>query len=270
MKRRLFVILTSMLLLLLFTGCGAQNYKLTINDDDSSTFYVKLAVDTTTYNLLSSYGINTSELNKQKERNSGTAIDNVDALFQETAYQFYNNGFDIAAIDDSIEIGFEGTKKYSTLKELNEDIQQLNKNKIIGTDINIVKESGTISTKYSVYGELNYLLDPDVNLDDKNTQKNFDKLFDKSKLTASLTVILPPSSSLQKYDGTIDQNKSAMIWNASYNNGKTPIHVTSDIKNQKAIAILGVLLLLIIIILIVAILKIISRANQSKNKKGKA
>ena len=61
MKRRLFVILTSMLLLLLFTGCGAQNYKLTINDDDSSTFYVKLAVDTTTYNLLSSYGINTSE-----------------------------------------------------------------------------------------------------------------------------------------------------------------------------------------------------------------
>ena len=69
MKRRLFVILTSMLLLLLFTGCGAQNYKLTINDDDSSTFYVKLAVDTTTYNLLSSYGINTSELNKQKELN---------------------------------------------------------------------------------------------------------------------------------------------------------------------------------------------------------
>ena len=38
---------------------------------------------------------------------------------------------------------------------------------------------------------------------------------------------------LQKYDGTIDQNKSAVIWNASYNNGKTPIHVTSDIKNQK-------------------------------------
>lgn len=118
MKRRLFVILTSMLLLLLFTGCGAQNYKLTINDDDSSTFYVKLAVDTTTYNLLSSYGINTSELNKQKERNSGTAIDNVDALFQETAYQFYNNGFDIAAIDDSIEIGFEGTKNIQRSRNL--------------------------------------------------------------------------------------------------------------------------------------------------------
>ena len=87
---------------------------------------------------------------------------------------------------------------------------------------------------------------------------------------ANLTIYWIRMLILQKYDGTIDQNKSAVIWNASYNNGKTPIHVTSDIKNQKAIAILGVLLLLIIIILIVAILKIISRANQSKNKKGKA
>lgn len=266
MKRRksiLMVMLVMITVLFCLTGCGTQNYNLQINDDDSCIFDITISVNKDTYNLLSSYNIDTAKLNREKNTNTGTEVDNVDALFQEAALTLQQYEYTISAIDDSIDVGFSATKTYPTIAAFNEEIKTLKEIGLVGTDLVITKTEGTFETEYYCYGTLDYVIDKDVDFGSETISESFETLFDTSQLNCQLSVTMPYSTAIKASDGVYENG--TLIWTNSYNNGATKeVHVISGIQNKQAFAILIVAIVVVIVILIIVGIKV---AKILKTKK---
>ena len=241
-----FKICLMLCICLIMAGCGSQSYTITINDDDSVKLVIRCTVDTSTYKLLSSYSVNIDALNRQKITNSGTGLDNVEAVFQENAAVFESYGFTINAVDDSIEVGFEAEKTYQTIEAANTDIETLYKAHLTGLNVVITKEEGYYKTQYKVYGTLKYYLDPDIDLEDPDTLSNFNRIYDKSKLTASLSVLAPSFTQISASDGTSSASGAGVTWTAIYENGNKEVntHVIAEQPHTKAYVVTIIIVVL--------------------------
>ena len=93
MKKAMFFF--CIILIILLTGCGTQNYSLKVNDDNSVEYKIRITVDSTTYDLLSSYGVDMSNLNRNKKSYGDEDIDSLDAVFQEQAMLYRQYNYDI-------------------------------------------------------------------------------------------------------------------------------------------------------------------------------
>lgn len=234
-KRCLLLIVTAILALCL-VGCGTQTYYLQINDDDTCTFKISLLVNKETYNRLPAYGIDVDQLNREKNTSTNTSLDNVDALFQEAAAIFQQYDFVITPISDAINIGFEAEKTYLTIADINQEIKTLHQMGLIGVDFEIMKEETRYKKDYKCYGTLDYVLDPDVNMEDEFISKMFKSTFsDTDSLKCSFNVIMPYSTQVSATDGK--SGPQGFTWENAYNGEQVPVHIISGVKNKSAYAI---------------------------------
>ena len=163
-------------------------------------------------------------------------------------------GYEITAVDDSIDIGFEAKKHYENIEILNADIEKMYNDGVIGTMFTVTKSSSKFKTNYHIEGTLKYMLDDDIDLEDKQLKNNFQNIFDKSSLNANLTIVVPPSTKIEATDGEILQNNSGATWSTSYEAGNKEVKASIDsvymntsayIKAGVAIVITGVIVLIL-------------------------
>lgn len=261
--KRFCTILLMMICIFCLCGCGKQDYFLQINDDDTCNFTIKLTINRDTYNSLSSdYEVDIDQLNREKNTMTGTDMDNVDAVFQETAAIFNQYGYQITAINDTIDIGFEASKKYNTIAELNAEIAELHSINLIGVNLQVGKEQTRYQKTYRCYGELDYILDEDIDMKDDFISKMFLSQADLESLTCQFSVVMPYSTVLERTDGTASPN--GYTWTSSYQGSATPIHIISSARNTSAY----IVTFLIGIVVIVGLIIMISRfIRQYKSKR---
>ena len=252
----------------LFCGCGSQSYFLTVNNDDTSDFSVSVTVDKDTYSLLSSYGIDSDKLNRQKITTSGTSIDDIDALFQEAAAIFQEYGFETEPVNDSVEIGFSAKKTYSSIEELNAEIKELYDKEVIGLTIEVTKYSSKFKTQYSMTGELRYVLDPDVDLEDEQNAEIFNSVFDQSNLIADFTAVFPSSTSIADTDGVTSSNGAGATWSIKYTDEaeSTAINNISSYTNSSMYAVAFIAVVIIAAALVMLLRRLIRRRKEKNDE----
>ncbi len=254
------------ILIILLTGCGTQNYSLKVNDDNSVEYKIRITVDSTTYDLLSSYGVDMSNLNRNKKSYGDEDIDSLDAVFQEQAMLYRQYNYDIVNVTDTVEIGFEALKKYNTIDEFNSEIKEMYDRNLIGTNVEVIKEETSFGETYKVYGTLEYILDEDVDLEDPAVKENFDNVYNKSKLSATLSINVPGHTEITTTDGA--QNDRLVTWEAFYEESGEPkeVHVISEYKSKGFYVLICVVGIVALVVIAIVGLKIYKRIIQKKEK----
>lgn len=249
-----------LLFALFLTGCTNQEYSLIVNEDDSADLSIKCIVDKDTYDLLSSYDLEESYKFEQNE-SSANPIERCDILFQETAAVFYDYGFDINPVNDSIQIGFEASKKYKTVDELNADIKKLYEDGLTGFNGEVTITDSLLSKTYLFSGTVQYLLDPDADISESEKNQLESLYQDTSKIKAQVSLKMP--GGLVAHDGTIEN--SMAIYSATYEDGEeVPVHLKTQIVNTTLRNIIfGV------IIIAVAVGGFFLSKNMKKKKEAK-
>ena len=245
-----------LLFTLFLTGCTNQEYSLIVNEDDSADLSIKCIVDKDTYDLLSSYDLEESYKFEQNE-SSANPIERCDILFQETAAVFYDYGFEINPVNDSIQIGFEASKKYKTVDELNADIKKLYEDGLTGFNGEVTITDSLLSKTYLFSGTVQYLLDPDADISESEKNQLEALYQDTSKIKAQVSLKMP--GGLVAHDGTIEN--SMAIYSATY---EVPFHLKTQIVNTTLRNIIfGVL------IVAVAVGRFFLSKNMKKKKEAK-
>lgn len=200
-SKKMLLAFIMLVTVLCFSGCGVQKYTLQINDDDTCNFSLAVSINRDTYNLLPTYGIDVDKLNREKNTSTGTAIDDVDAIFQEVAVMFNEYGYEISVINDTIDVGFKASKTYASIAEFNSEIKSFYDNGLVGTNLEITKTQTRYDTKYTCYGSLDYVLDKDIDFNNATVSDAFNSFFDTSQLTCQLEVTMPYSTTVSASDG---------------------------------------------------------------------
>lgn len=259
--KKKIILLCSLLLMLLLSGCTRQEYNVNINNNDNVDFSIKVLINKESYNLLSSFGIDTNELEENKIEGTGTEVDNVNVLFQETAMTLQGYGFQITALDDAVELGFSAKKTYLTIEEFNDEIKKLCENNVSGLNLNIQYSNTKNHKEYKAYGTINYLIDEDMGLDDSTIKSYFDEQYDTSDMTATVYINMPLSTQITNHDGTDSGN--GIQWTTSYTDGEKEVHVISSYNDNTIIYI--IIFIVVIILLVIAFF--VLRALKFKKEK---
>lgn len=267
MKTKKIILLTIIMLFMIFglCGCTRQEYEVNINDNDSVELSMKILISKESYNLMSSFGIDINELEENKIEGTGTTVDQVNVLFQESAMLLNNYGFEITPLDDAVELGFSAKKTYLTIEEFNSEIKELCENNLSGLNLDIQYVNKTNNKEYKAYGTLNYLLDKDMGLDDETIKSYFDKQYDSSNMTAVVYINMPLSTTVTNHDGTQSSTGSAIQWNTSYSEGEKEVHIISSYKDNTLYYIFGVIIFIIVIIIGIFISRALKLKNEKKN-----
>lgn len=216
----------ALIICIFLSGCTNQSYSLVVNEDDTSTLTVRIVVDKDTYDLLNSYDIEKNYNFEQKETSSNP-IEQCDVLFQETAAVFSQYGFDISPVNDSIEIGFEGVKKYANINDLNTDLSTMYNDGLINFVGEVSVSNSILGKTYLFSGQVAYKLDPDAEVSDSEKNQILE-LYDTSSLNAKVSLKMP--GQLVAHDGTIEDGLA--VYTATYDDGTvTPVHLKTSISN---------------------------------------
>lgn len=248
-KIRYIATLCLVIALITLAGCTRQEYSVNINDQNNVEFEIKVLISRQSYELLSSFGIDINELNEKQIIDTGTGIDNVNVLFQETAMLFYDYGFNIQPLDDAVDIGFSAKKSYLTIEEFNAEIQQLVANNLSGLYLDIQYVNTNTHKEYKAYGTINYLIDPDMGLDDESIKQYFDRQYDSSDMTAKVTINMPLSTQITNYDGTPGANNGGIVWNTSYKDGQKDVHIISSYSDNTMYYAIGFVVFIIVLVI---------------------
>lgn len=260
-KKKIIIILS--IIVVFLTGCTRQEYNININDNNSVDFTIKVLISKESYNLISSFGIDINELEENKQKETGTSIDTINALFQETARMLHNYGFNITTLDDAVEVGFKAEKSYLTIEEFNSEIKKLCDNNLSGLALDIQYTDKTNLKEYKAYGTLDYLIDKDMGLDDETIKTYFNDQYDTSDMTATAYINMPLSTPVTNHDGEVSTNNGAISWTTSYNDGQKEVHIVSLLKNNTILYIIGVVCFVILLIVGFFII----RASKFKREK---
>lgn len=256
-KKILLILVT--LMLLAFTGCANQNYELVVNSDDSARFTIKYIVDKDTYDSLSSYDIDMGYTFEQSEK-STNPIERCNVLFQEIASVFHEQGFEIKDINDSVNIGFEATKNYATIEELNKDIKSLYDKKLIKLNGEVSISDSLLNKTYLFSGSVEYLLDPDAEVSEEDKKQLLD-LYDASGLEATVSMKMP--GNLVAHDGTIEDSMAK--YKVTYNDNKeVPVHLKTSIPNT---LVRNIIMITIVVLVFVGIILGSRYAKKKKEEK---
>lgn len=262
--KQLFI-LGCMLFMIVLTGCTSQEYSLQVNDDDTCSFTCQVTVNRDVYSLLATYDIDTAALNRQKNTSYNNELDDVDVLFQELAVIYSTYDFKITPINDTTIIGFKANKVYPNIEEANKEIKNLKRAGLSGFDFEITHNASKVKNEYTVYGTLDYILDPDIDMENKLINENFLLLFDTSILTAKATVITPMSVPDIQTDGTLNENMG-YVWTASYDEGTTTdVHIIASKTNNSYYYIALVIIVIIGVIAGIFISRFIRKKKAIKN-----
>lgn len=262
--KKLFIIIAMLISIFSLTGCVNEESALIINDDDTSTLTFVITLDKDKYELLSSYGIDVESLNQHKNTSTGTELDKIDALFQETAAQYADNGFAVTPVDDTVEIGFKAYKTYMTIEDLNKDIQTLYSNQLSNVQFEVNKTKTNFNTEYKVYGTIEYVFDKDINLSDPQIEEDFIAMIGKDNLNSTFTVTMPPSTSVSAHDGTFENNTFKWIANGN-DSAPKDVHIISSLKNTSAYAIAGVVIALLLGVVALLGARLIKKYKDRQN-----
>lgn len=236
-----------LLFLMIFTilcmaGCTRQEYNVSITDQNGVDFQIRVVADRDSYNLLSTFNVDLTEIEKNGVDGTGSAIDRVNPLFQEKAMQFKTLGFDITELNDAVELGFIAKKSYLTIEEFNEEIKKMCENNMSGLNLDIQYTDTKNHKEYKAYGTLKYITDEDLGFDDPIIKEYFDKQYETSLLTCKVTIMVPSMTKITATDG---QNGAGGIleWTASYDSGEKEVHIISEYHDNTMyyIAVLAVL-----------------------------
>lgn len=259
-KNILLLILTSMLLVL--TGCANQNYELVVNSDDSARFTIRYVIDKDTYDLLSSYEVDMGYTFEQSEK-STNPIERCNVLFQETAAVFYEQGFEITDINDSINIGFEATKNYSTIEELNKNLKELYDKGLTKFKGEVTVTDGLVNKTYLFSGSVEYNLDPDANISEEDKAKLLE-IYDTSGIEATVSMKMP--GNLIAHDGTIEDSMAK--YRVTYDEGKeVPVHLKTGVENTLVKNIITVVIVIAIIVGIILASRIMKKKKEEKKRR---
>ena len=251
--------------MIILTGCTSQEYTLQVNDDDTCSFTCQITVNRDVYSLLATYDIDTAALNRQKNTSYNNELDDVDALFQELAVIYSTYDFKITPINDTTIIGFKANKVYPNIEEANKEIKNLKRAGLSGFNFEITHNTSKVKNEYTIYGTLDYILDPDFDMENKLINENFLLLFDTSILTAKATVITPMSTPDIQTDGTFNENMG-YVWNASYDEGTTTaVHIIASKTNNAYYYIAFVIIVIIGAIAGLFISRFIRKKKAIKN-----
>lgn len=261
MRKRIILMITVIVMFLL-SGCTRQEYNVVINDNNNVSLTIAAVIDKESYNIISSFGVDISELEENKVTDTGTPVDNVNSLFQEYAMLFQDNGFEITPLDDAVELGFSAKKNYLTIEEFNTEIAKLCENGLSGLNLDIQYVNTKNNKEFKAYGTLNYLLDKDMGLDDEIIKSYFDEQYDTSGMTAKVYITMPDTTQVTNYDGKVGQN-GAIYWETSYKDGETPVHIISSYKDNTIIY--AIVLAIVVLLLVVGFF--ILRARKFKKEK---
>lgn len=228
---------------LFLTGCTNQEYTLVVNSDDSADLTIRYIVDKDTYDLLSSYDIEGSYKFEQNT-SSANEIERCDVLFQEAAAVFYDYGFKINPVNDSIEIGFEASKNYKTIDELNADIAKLYNDGLTNFNGEVTVDDSLLSKTYVFSGTVKYLLDPDAEVTDAEKSQIL-SLYDTSNLHAQVSLKMP--GDLVDLDGTVEDSMAR--YTATYDdNEEVPVHLKTQIVNTLVRNIIFAVVIVIVVV----------------------
>lgn len=243
-KITIFVLVITMLLM---TGCTRQEYNVNITDQNGVILEIKALVDKESYNLLSTFNVDLTELEENKVEGTGSSVDKVNPLFQEAAMQFKSYGFEITEVNDAVEIGFSAKKNYLTIEEFNAEIKELCDNNLSGLLLDIQYEDTKNNKEYKAYGALNYVVDKDLGFDDETIKGYFDKQYETAGLTCRVTIQMPLSTQITASDGVNSVN-GAMEWQTSYDDGEKEVHVISEYHNYSMYYIIAFIVFIILLV----------------------
>ena len=261
-KSKKIILLFSLIFMFFLSGCTRQEYYIDITDSDNVDFTIKVLIDKESYDLLSSFGIDLPALEEDKITGTGTDVDDVNALFQETAMTLQDYGFTITPLNDTVELGFSAEKTYLTIEEFNNEIVTLCDNNVSGLNLNIQYTNTKNHKEYKAYGTLNYVVDADMQLDDKTIKSYFDEQYDTSNMTATAYINMPLSTQITNHDGT--DTASGVQWITSYSDGEKDVHVISSYNDNTNLYII----VFVIIIILLVIGFFVARALKLKKEKA--
>jgi len=247
------------------SGCTRQEYNVVITEQNGVDFQVRVIVDKESYNLLSTFNVDINELEKNRIEGTGSAVDRVNPLFQETAMQFKKLGFDIIELDDAVELGFIAKKGYLTIEEFNAEIKTLCENNLSGLNLDIQYVNTNTKKEYKAYGTLDYVIDKDLGFDDEIIKGYFDKQYDTSGLTCKAIIQVPATTQVTASDGSNLQN--GLEWATSYNEGQKEVHVISEYHDNSMYYIIT---LIAIVVVAVAGFFILRAMRFKKEKQSSA
>lgn len=264
-KSKKILALLMLCMAFLLSGCTYQEYTLQINDDNTCQLTMQITVNNDLYSLLSTYDVDTQALNRTKNTSyDNDELNNVDALFQELAAIYDSYGFNIIAINDTVDIGFKASKRYKTLDEINNEIKELNNIGICGFDFQISQNKDTFSNEYRVYGTLDYILDPDIDMSIPEIEENFSALLNTSNFKAIASISMPISTTVTATDG--NYNGTQFVWTTSYDQNETaPVHIISQYKNTSMYMIVGVIVVIVLVIVGVFVARALRKISSRKN-----
>lgn len=259
-KKILLILIT--LMLLVFTGCANQNYELVVNSDDSARFTIRYMIDKDTYDLLSSYDIDMGYTFEQSEK-STNPIERCNVLFQEIASVFHEQGFEITDINDSVNIGFEATKNYNTIEELNKDIQNLYDKELIKLKGTVNISESLLNKTYLFSGSVEYNLDSDAKIDENEKSKLLE-VYDVSGLEATVSLKMP--GNLVAHDGTIEDSMAK--YKVAYNDNKeVPVHLKTAIQNTLVKNIITIAIAVFVFIGIILGSRYLKKKKEEKKRR---
>lgn len=247
-------------MILFLTGCTNQDYTLVVNSDDTARFTIRYIVDKDTYELLEAYDIETNYKFEQS-MNSANSIERCDVLFQEAASIFHKYGFKINPVNDAIEIGFEATKDYKTIEELNKDLPKLYENGLTGFNGQVTISQTLLAKTYLFSGTVKYYTDPDAELSETDKAQLLE-LYDTSNLNADVFLKMP--GDLVALDGIVENAMAK--YTASYEEGQEiPVHLKTQIVNTA----LRTLIIIVVVILAAVVFVFISRKKKKQKEAQK-
>lgn len=251
--------------MLIFTGCGSQEYNIVINDDETCTVDVRLSISKDAYSLIGSYGMDMTAINADKSIYYGGSVENVDVLFQEVANEYATFGYSISPVDDAFSLGFEASKLYQTPSDLNKEILLMKNKGISGLSFEIGKSETNTSKEYTLYGELEYMLDPDISMTNEVISENIVNMIGLSGLTAKATVSMPPETTVSAMDGVYENQE--FTWFATIESTEaTPVHIISSYTNSSLIMLFGVIVFLVVAIIIFFVLRKVKLIRDKKSE----
>lgn len=260
-KNKIIILLS--VLMVFLTGCTRQEYNVSINDNNSVDLTIKVLISKESYNLISTFGIDINELEENKQVDTGTEIDKINALFQETAMMFHEYGFNITTLDDAVEIGFKAEKSYLTIDEFNTEIKKLCDNNLCGLNLDIQHTDKTNLQEYKAYGTLDYLIDKDMGLSDETIKTYFDEQYDTSNMTAVAYINMPLSTPITNHDGV--ESNNGISWETSYSEGQKEVHIISLLKDNTTFYIIGVVSFVILLVVGFFIIRALKFKKEKEN-----
>lgn len=250
----------------LLSGCK-QTYTVKVNNDDTVDFAIRVVISKDTYNMLSSFNVNTKEMEDNKVLGMSAELDDTSAVFQETAAFFQNRGYTLNPLDDAVEMGFEVSKSFMNPQEFNEEIAYLYNNHFSGLYLDIKNQKTYTSNTYQAYGTLEVQKDSDLEQMNETAMEAFENQFDLSSVKSEVYIYMPNTTTVTATDGDQTVLQGSTFWSADYGQQEqTPVHVISSYKDDTIIyagAAVGIVVLLILFV-------VVSRLIKRKGEKQKS